>query len=346
MRHLLQYIFLVLALLSCSHHPGEVRIRGRFAHLEQGEFFLYCSDGAMARMDTLRIKDGEFTYTMPLEGQATLHILYPNYSQLTLFAAGGEDIEVEGDAQNLSEVEVSGSEDNTLYTAFRKAVMKQSQKEARQLARDYVLEHPTLSSSRYLLQQYFLLADSVNHAETREIYDSLLRACPEDEKLLHLSTFVKGLGKLQNGKKIPQFTLKTRPAVYKDGVAGNDTITEADFKDKYLLIAFWASWSNGSQSALYRCRRLAGEMKSHKLPFQAISYSLDASESSLRRLEERDTIRCHSFCDYKTLASPLFSQWNIPRLPYYILVDPKQVIVAQGTDWQATIEPQIKKICL
>lgn len=345
MRYTLLYILLSLTLLSCSHHPGEVRIRGRFAHLEQGEFFLYCSDGTMAKMDTLHIRDGEFSYTMPLEGQATLHILYPNYSQLALFVSGGNDIKVEGDAQNLSEVEVSGSEDNRLYTFFRKGIVQKSQREVRLLAHDYVMEHPTLASSHYLFQQYFLLADSVNVPETKEIYDSLLRACPNNEKLIQLASFVKGLGKLQTGKKIPHFSLDTRPSVYRDGVGG-DTITEDTFKGKYLLMAFWASWSSGSQSALYRCRRLGNEMKSHKIPFQAVSYSLDASEGNLHRLEERDSVRCYSYCDYKALSSPLYNQWNISHLPYYILVSPEQVVIGQGTDWQKDIEPEIKKICL
>lgn len=102
----------MLTLLSCSKHPGEVRIQGRFAHLEQGEFYIYSSDRELGRLDTVHIKDGEFAYTMPLQGSCILHLLYPNYSQLTFFAHDGDDLLIEGDARDLNNVEVSGSDDN------------------------------------------------------------------------------------------------------------------------------------------------------------------------------------------------------------------------------------------
>ena len=92
MKNKLFYIAALLTLLSCSKHPGEVRIQGRFAHLEQGEFYIYSSDRELGRLDTVHIKDGEFAYTMPLQGSCILHLLYPNYSQLTFFAHDGDDL--------------------------------------------------------------------------------------------------------------------------------------------------------------------------------------------------------------------------------------------------------------
>ena len=74
-----------------------MRLKGRFAHLEQGEFYLYSTDYGLDRIDTLRIQQGKFQYQMPLEKSATLHLLYPNYSQLTIFATSGDDILIDGE---------------------------------------------------------------------------------------------------------------------------------------------------------------------------------------------------------------------------------------------------------
>ena len=78
--------------LSCTGHPKEVRIEGEFEHLEQGEFFVYSTDEELDRLDTLRIRDGLFSYRLPATQPATLHILYPNLSELVVFANPGADI--------------------------------------------------------------------------------------------------------------------------------------------------------------------------------------------------------------------------------------------------------------
>ena len=144
----LAYIAISFALLCCTGHPKEARLEGEFANLEQGEFLIYSTDEALDRLDTLRIVDGIFSYTLPTVQPATLHILYPNQSELVVFAGPGDDIVIKGDAQNLSEVEVSGSEDNELYTEFRQETNGKSAEETKNIAHNYILEYPTHAVSR------------------------------------------------------------------------------------------------------------------------------------------------------------------------------------------------------
>jgi len=323
--------------LSCTGHPDEARLEGEFANLEQGEFLIYSTDEALDRLDTLHIQDGSFTYTLPTNQPATLHILYPNLSELVVFASPGADISIKGDAQNLSEVEVSGSEDNECYTNFRKETNGKSVKETKGVAHDYILMYPTLAVSRYLFTTYFLCDTTSSVRETTALYDSLCRACPDDLVLSKLSTHVRALGKIKVGKPLPDFSLTLTP-----GHGGNgekdSTIRRADYKDKHLLIAFWASWKSGSQSALYRARRLRREMKSKGKDISLISYSLEVDAKSLRKYEQRDTVDYPSYCDFLAFSSPLVQKWGIRTLPYYILVSPDGRISAAGSDWSKDIE--------
>lgn len=334
---------LLFLVLSCSGHPKEVRLEGEFEHLEQGEFLIYSSDEGLDRLDTLRIQDGYFSYSLPTVETATLHILYPNQSELVVFGNPGADIEIKGDAQNLSEVEVSGDEDNEVFTQFRLETNGKTAAETRNVARNYILEHPTLTMSRYLLTTLFLCDEKAPIGETAELYDSLSRACPDDLALSKLSTHVRSLGKLRVGEPLPDFSLTLKP-----GHGGNGdeerTIKRADYEGKLLLIAFWASWKGGSQSALYRARRLRRELKSRGKNIELISYSLDANERQLSRIEERDTIDYPSYCDFKALASPLVQQWGIRELPYIILVTPDGRIAASSADWMQDIQPVADKL--
>ena len=335
--------FLLLLVLSCTGHPKEVRLKGSFEHLEQGEFLIYSSDEGLDRLDTLRIQDGSFSYTLPTLETATLHILYPNKSELVVFGNPGADLVIKGDAQNLSEVEVSGSEDNEVYTAFRLETNGKSAAETKDIAHNYILEHPTLDVSRYLFTTYFLLDEEASVKETTALYDSLCSACPDDLALSKLSIHVRSLGKLRIGNRLPDFSLTLKP-----GHGGNGTeeriIKRADYKDKILLIAFWATWKSGSQSALYRARRLRRDLKKKGKDIELISYSLDADERELFRIERRDTVDYPSYCDFQVLASPLVQQWGIRELPFMILVTPDGRIAATGSDWMKDIQPAADKL--
>ena len=334
----LAYIAISFALLCCTGHPKEARLKGEFANLEQGEFLIYSTDEALDRLDTLRIVDGIFSYTLPTVQPATLHILYPNQSELVVFAGPGDDIVIKGDAQNLSEVEVSGSEDNELYTEFRQETNGKSAEETKNIAHNYILEYPTHAVSRYLFTTYYLCDEEASVKETTALYDSLCRACPDDLALSKLSSRVRSLGLLRVGNPLPDFSLTLKPGHGGNG-AEQRTIKKGDYNGKLLLIAFWANWKGGSAGAIYRARRLRRELKGKGKDIELISYSLDADESQLYRNEERDSIDFPSYCDFLSLSSPLVQKWGIRELPYIILVTPDGNIAASGSDWMTDIQP-------
>lgn len=344
MKNSLFFIFSLLIFISCNSHPDQVRITGDFANLEQAQFYIYSPTGAIDRLDTIKIEGGEFEYTAKIDGDHIFRLLYPNFSELTIFAKPGDEIEIEGDAQNLSDVNVDGSDDNEIYTEFREDITDLTPVRTLDIAHMYILKYSKQAVSKYLFQTYFLQADNLEKDIITNIYDSLCRANPDDLELSKLSRRVKAYGLLRDGQPLPDFKLETRTSAF-SGEEGC-TITRKEFKGEFLLITFWASWKSGSQSALYRTRRFRREMKEKGVDVNAISYSLDANPKELKRIEQADSIDYHSYCDFQTINSPLFQKWGISDLPFFILVGPDQKVIAAGTDWQRDIEPKAKKVCL
>lgn len=332
-----------LLLACCTGHPDEVRIKGDFTHLDQGEFYIYSSDEALDRLDTLRIEEGSFRYTLPTTESATLHILYPNFSELVVFAHPGDDISIKGDARNLSEVEVKGNDDNEQYTLFRKAVNGLGKKEATAAAKSCILEHAALPMARYLFDVYYLQDAKADAKEAKEVYDSLCRTNPESIELSRMATAVRAIGKTRPGNPLPDFKLELQPH-HGDNGDTLRTICRDDYKDKYLLMVFWAGWKSGSQSGLYRARRTRREMEAKGKKLSLISYSLDVSENQLLDLEKRDSIDYPSYCDYLSMTSPLAQQWGITQLPFFIFVTPDGKIAASGSDWQKDMQNTFDKI--
>ena len=344
MKEKLFYIASILTLLCCSSHPDQVCIQGSFAHLEQGEFYIYSTDGGINGMDTLHIAEGEFQYNLPLDREATLFLLYPNHSQLPLFEKPGDDIRVKGDVQSLNEVEVNGTKSNELYTKFRKGTRDLPDKEARETAKKFLLEAPTEAASKYIFRQHFLANDSTTHEEVKEIYDSLCRANPEDINTIRLAGEVRSHGILHPGRKLPSFEIESRAE--NDTTNLPDTLSNKDYEGKHVLFVFWASWKSGSQYALTRGKKLQKNMKDE---LYLISYSLDIDKRLLEFREEKDSLlhnKTASTCDFLCWDSPLVRKWGIKKLPYFILTGPDGTIIASGSDWQLDIEPKANKLCL
>lgn len=338
-------ILIALTLLSCGGSQGQFRLRGNFAHLEQGEFLLYSPDGGLDKVDSLHILDGAFDYTAKLSDRATFHILYPNFSELVIFGHSGGSVKIKGDAQNLNAVTVSGDEDNETYTKFRKEISDLNEQQTMELATQYILENPTLYMSQYLFKRYLLQNTQADSKQTKEVYDSLCRALPEDVVLSRLADDVKSKGILQVGSAMPAFNLADRNAATdstRTSIPDSCRVSLKEYKGKHLLMVFWADWKSGSQAALFHARKVRRE--SHG-KIDAISYSLNVDNTLLLQTEKRDSITFPSYCDFRCWDSPLVRQLGIKDLPYYILVDEKGKIVVCGTDWAKQIEPKTKELC-
>ena len=332
------FIFLLIAatlVTSCSRDKGTFTIKGKLSNLNQADFLIYSIDGAIQSIDTLHLKDGRFTYSAPLSEPATLQILYPNFSELTLFLQGGSNLYVRGNARNLNHVEVKGDENNELYTRFRSEADQKGREEVLQLARQYVLEHPETAVGRYLFRRYFLQDTLASREETHEVFDSILRILPNDIYLARMADAVRSKGMLRVGAEFPDFSLQVR-STDKDSVR---TITATDFPGKCILFAFWASWKSGSQSVLFRSRKV---LRQEEGRIQPISYSLDVDDLELQRIEKRDTVTFPSYCDFQSWRGSLVRQIGLQDIPYYILLDSTRHIIAAGSDWAADIEPTIQ----
>ena len=78
MRKILGYISFVLILVSCGISGNKFRLEGRLRNLNQGEFYVYSPDGGMTGTDTIKVRDGRFSYEKAVQGDYTFIIIFPN----------------------------------------------------------------------------------------------------------------------------------------------------------------------------------------------------------------------------------------------------------------------------
>ena len=91
-------LYLMLLLVSCGGNDGKFRIEGSFRGMNQGELYIYGINGTF-QLDTINLARGEFKYQVSMEDPTTLVLVFPNFSELPIFAKSGATVEIKGDAK-------------------------------------------------------------------------------------------------------------------------------------------------------------------------------------------------------------------------------------------------------
>ena len=204
-KHITYLILLTLVLVSCGVDGKHFKLEGRFLHLNQGEFYVYSTDGVLDGIDTIKIEGGRFAYEIPCDEEGTLVMVFPNFSEQPIFTQPGKTVEIKADASHLKELEAEGTDNNKLMTAFRKQVSNMSPQQAVDAAEEFVKHNPKSNVSAWLIRKYFILAPKPDYAKAKQLLDLMIAEQPKNGKLVNLQQQLIGLAATA-GKSLPIFT--------------------------------------------------------------------------------------------------------------------------------------------
>ncbi len=316
MKRYLAYVILLLLLASCGAESGRFRIEGRLANMNQAEFYIYNMDGGSLRLDTIKVVDGRFIYETDLEHQGTFVILYPNFSDQVVFGESGAVVEMVGDASHLKDMEVTGTDDNDLMTAWRIHANTLTPTEVNKSAVEFIKEHPASIVSNYLLSRYLVLDDSPDYQQAEELSLLLQKEQPQNGRLLNLSKLLAGLKNYQEGKKLPDFSATD---------INGKRVSRESLNGELNVICLWATWNYDSQSILRKLNKLRRDYGSR---LSLLSICLEPSVKDCRRFVERDSMRWSHVCDGRMWESPLVTKLGFSNMPGNLFVDRHGKIVA------------------
>ena len=316
MKRYLAYVILLLLLASCGAESGRFRIEGRLANMNQAEFYIYNMDGGSLRLDTIKVVDGRFIYETDLEHQGTFVILYPNFSDQVVFGESGAVVEMVGDASHLKDMEVTGTDDNDLMTAWRIHANTLTPTEVNKSAVEFIKEHPASIVSNYLLSRYLVLDDTPDYQQAEELSLLLQKEQPQNGRLLNLSKLLAGLKNYQEGKKLPDFSATD---------INGKRVSRESLNGELNVICLWATWNYDSQSILRKLNKLRRDYGSR---LTLLSICLEPSVKDCRRFVERDSMRWSHVCDGQMWESPLVTKLGFSDMPGNLFVDRHGKIVA------------------
>lgn len=315
MRHKLFLLALLSVLLvSCDTDGKHFKFEGRFLHLNQGEFYLYSEDGAVSGIDTIKVEGGRFAYEMACDHPATLVLVFPNFSRQPIFAEPGKTVSIKGDASHLKEMEVTGTDDNELMTAFRKQVAEASPPEAMKLAAKFAEDHPSSRVSAYLVKSYLVAAPKPDYQEALRLTRILLEKQERNGDLARMEQALKAITQCGVGATLPVFTARD--------MKGN-TVSSASLSKGLAVITLYASWNYDSMEQLRRLKVLRRQKGGR---FQVATFSIDASKTECDNSLRYDSITWPVVCDGKMFEGDVVKKLGLYSLPNNLLLKNGRVI--------------------
>ena len=296
MNRLLGYILLTLIVVSCGTPSGQFKIEGRFKNFNQGEFYIYSSDETQGRLDTIHVADGRFAYTTYLDDTVTFQLVFPNFSEVPVFAMSGASVTINGDASHLKEIEITGTDDNELMTQFRLSTSELTPPETLVAAENFIKDHPESRISLYMLDHYRQL----------KLLDRQLESLQ--------STMPKG--------KLPRFSATD--------MKGRQ-VSNAQLNAELNVIYLWATWNYDSQNMQ---RQLRSFKKDYGSRLSLLGISIDARRHDCERTVDRDSISWSTVNDGRMWQTPLLSKLGLAELPGNIVTDRSGRIVARNLSTQ------------
>ena len=311
----LAYLLLIILSACGSKNTNSVYLNGEIKGLGNDTLYIYGTDKFYNRMDTLLVKDDKFSATLTTDTLASTWLQFSDGTEYPLYLDKGDNIKIKGSAAELTSLEITGNVPNEELTAFQKelkGLSTPSEKALEEKAEAFINSHPSSLD-------FSLIKEMTEHMtgglKDRPYVDELLDLIQEEEKV-------------SVGKTIPYVNLPN---------AKGTQISRTSFKDKYLLIHFWASWDPQSMEANAALRRIYKKEEKNKL-FALWGISLDIDRKEWEEAIKRDTLKWEQSCDFSGWNTAPIKQLAIQALPANLFLSPSGKIEGKNMS-----EEDIKK---
>ena len=326
---------LLLILAACGDKDKKhVTLHGHIEGIEQDTLYLYGADLYYDRIDTLLVKNGNFSATLQVDTLISTRLLFKDGTHYPLYLDKGNQISIKGNSKDLHCLEITGNPTNVEMTAFQQELKNVKEPtEQKKKAEAFIRTHPFSLVSLYLLDTYFVQQPQPDIKLIRELITGLSGELKDRPYLDNLEEEIKNQEKTQTGRNLPYFRLPNEQGVRK---------SRSDFKDKYLLLHFWASWDTVScrQNAIYR--RIYQQERKNK-HFALVGISLDINPEDWKKSIKQDTLKWEQLCDFGSWKNSLVEQLGIQAVPCNFLISPNGTITDKNLDEQAILK-KIKAI--
>ena len=333
-----------------------MRLDGNINGIGDGmAIFRYYKDDA-PQSDTVSIRDGKFTWLAVMQEPQRVNATFLpkrkqisffsdiGYLQLTahadslhVFTLNGSDLQSEADRFNAAAKELSPEQKELLQQLtdaplekrpeIGEKLLELARSRYAERVRNYVQGHP---QSLFSLQLVKDMAEDIagpRYNAVHPLYHSLsavIRGTPSGRRIAAMLPVMK---RSAEGEEIADLS---------QADTSGRKILLSDFKGKYVLLDFWASWCGPCRAGHPDLLKAYHTYKSKG--FTVVGISLDTDAKKWKKAIEDDHLPWTQLSDLKGRENEIAQYYNVRGIPWNILVGPDGRIIASNLSRSALQE--------
>lgn len=329
-------LFTLIVAACGSRNANECRISGKINHLTDSVVTLYGMFNSPDSLIHIPVTNGRFEYVLSLDTITPIYLyLESTGREYPLFADKKSKIHIEGDLKQSGDLSITGGNVQNEFDSWTKSFKSDSTTtELLNQADSFIVSHPHSVVSIYLIDSYFVRADTLDTGRIDRLVKSLSGSLRDHPYLKQLEEELKGRTPESNELYVPHFVLP-------DTVGKR--VSTSQYKEEYLLLSFWASWHKESRDLQDSLKQLVKKFAKRSIKF--VNVSLDTDREQWKEAIRRDTLSGIHLCDQKSWAGSLPGNANVSKLPANLLLNAHRRIILRdvwGDSLETTIENKLK----
>lgn len=344
---------LALALFAfpvCGLKAQQVQLNGEITGLKDTDITIHYKKNKLPVADTLVVKGGKFTWNAEMTEPQKVYIMFPE-RYYEFFAQSGK-LTLKGKADAIWESKVTGSklqdeadayeqslkgiadQENELYPKYGKGTeaeqsalekkLEDLRNQRRAKGNDYIKTHPKSLYSLALVSDRAMMGSYAGVNESYLLLDPAVRATQEGQVLAERLEVLK-----RSDIGVPMLDFSQQDTEGK-------LIRFADFKGKYVLVDFWASWCGPCRAENPNVLKAYNRYQDKN--FTVIGVSLDDKAEAWKKAIKEDQMPWTQVSDLKGFKNEVSTYYGINGIPSTLLVDPQGNIIAKDLRGAALTE--------